>query len=104
MNANSNDQPIAVVGAGNLVSHLWRGGERQQTADYRFSIFRFKEGVQVTQKFRPSDLSDLVKLCQVLGFAIFDDGWISDDDRIALLSLVEDLDELTQNWSETSDG
>ena len=100
----STDQPIAVLGAGDLVSHVRRGDDPNDPANYRFNIFRFSQDLGATHEFRPSDLRDLVKLCQVLAFAITDDGWIPNDARHALLELFEDLDELTQNWSESNNG
>lgn len=89
---------------GDLVSHIRRSDETDEADDYRFSIFRYGENQQVTQDFRASDIRDFVKLCQVLAFAISDDGWLPDGPQEALLALFEDLDELTQAWGETNDG
>ena len=100
----SNDQPIAVIGAGDLVSHVRRGDDDSHPANYRFSICRFSKNLQVTHELRPCDLRDLIKLCQVLAFAIADDGWLPTDAQHALLALFEDLDELTQSWSKSNDG
>ena len=44
-----------------------------------------------------------MKLCQVLTFAIVDDGWSPPAVREALLELNERLDELTQSWKEPGD-
>lgn len=102
--AESNGQPIAVIGAGDLVSHVQRGDDGNGLSNYRFSIFRFSENLQTTHDLRSSDIHDLVKLCQVLAFAIADDGWLPTEGQHALLALFEDLDELTQSWSESNDG
>ena len=63
-------QPIAVLGAGDLVSHLHRGDDESDPANYRFSAFRFSRELEATHTFRPCDLRDMVKLCQVLAFTI----------------------------------
>ena len=97
-------QPIAVVGDGDLISHVHRGEDERDPNNYRFSIFRFDEEHKVTQALRPTDLRDLVKLCQVLAFSITDDGWLPPDAHHALLELFEDLDELTCGWSEAKNG
>ena len=97
-------QPIAVVGAGDLVSHVHRGANACDPANYRFCVFRLGRDLEVTQVLRPCDLQDMVKLCQVLAFSIADDGWVPADDREALAALADDLDELTQRWSKTTDG
>ncbi len=92
-------QPVAVLGAGNLVSHLHRENGADDASNYRFSVFRLTPELQATHELRPCDLPDLVKLCQVLAFAIADDGWIPSDSTDALRELFDDLDELTQRWS-----
>ena len=63
----SRTEPIAVLGAGDLVSHLHRGDDADDPANYRFSVFRLSQELQATHELRPSDLRDLVKLCQVSG-------------------------------------
>ena len=92
-------QPIAVVGAGDLVSHVHRGEDECDPENYRFSVFRFRQALEATHALRPCDLRDIVKLCQVLAFTIADDGWVPVDARQALIDLARDLDELTQQWS-----
>lgn len=98
-NPTRSTQPVAVLGAGELVSHLHRGENSDEPADYRFSVFRIAGGLQATHELRACDLLDLVKLCQVLAFAIDDDGWIQPDVREQLRELVADLDEITRKWS-----
>ncbi len=97
-------QPIAVVGAGDLVSHVQRGDDEHDPENYRFGVFRFCRDLETTQMLRPSDLRDMIKLGQVLAFTIADDGWISADAREGLIDLANDLDELTQRWSGTDNG
>ncbi len=100
----STEQPIAVLGAGDLISHVQRGDDSDDPSNYRFNIFRFGEDMQAMHDLRPCDLRDLIKLVQVLAFAITDDGWLPIEAQHALLALVEDLDELTQSWSVAIDG
>ena len=93
------EQPIAVLGAGELVSHLYRASDASGSANYRFNIFRLHCDLQTTHEFRPSNLPDLIKLCQVLAFAIEDDGWVCVATRERLRDLLNDLDEITRRWS-----
>lgn len=95
-------QPIAVLGAGKLVSHLYRHDSESGKSNYRFSVCRLTEALQTTHGLRPCDLPDLVKLCQVLAFAIEDDGWLSPAMRTELRSLFDELDEITCRWSEAA--
>ena len=97
-------KPIAVLGAGELVSHLHRVDDAHDPANYRFSVFRLSQKLHATHELRPCDLLDLVKLCQVLAFAIVDDGWIPSDASDSLRELFDQLDAVTQRWSNTDDG
>lgn len=90
---------MATLGAGDLVSHLHRSEDAGNPANYRFNVFRLSDDSQATHELRPCDLWDLIKLCQVLAFAIADDGWILEDTRKALRDLFEDLDALMGRWS-----
>ena len=90
-------QPHAVLGAGSLTSHVYRI-ERAGEVDYRFNCFRMNDELTVSHGLHPSDLRDLVKLCQVLSFTIADDGWLSQDVRLRLFMLAEQLDEVTRTW------
>ena len=102
--AVASGQPVAVVGAGDLVSHVQRVDDERDPENYRFSVFRFCRDLEATHALRPCDLRDMIKLCQVLAFTIADDGWISADTREVLIELANDLDELTQRWSGTDNG
>ena len=99
-NTKENEQRIAVIGSGDLVSHIIRSDEKNGLSRYRFNILRLSEDLEATHDLRPSDLRDIVKLCQVLTFAILDDGWADSQAQQSLLELNEQLDELTQTWAE----
>lgn len=91
-------QPVAVLGAGELVSHLYRHDDEHGRSEYRFSVNRLTDSLQTTSALRARDLSDLVKLSQVLAFAIEDDGWVSEARRRELRELFDDLDQVTRQW------
>ena len=97
-------EPIAVLGAGDLVSYLHRGNDAEDPANYRFSFFRLSQELPSTHELRPCDLPDVVKLCQILAFAIVDDGWIPRQTRDSLRELVDALDSVTRRWSNALDG
>jgi hypothetical protein len=91
-------RPYAVLGAGDLVSHLQRRCGDGDIACYRFNVFRIRSSEQVTHALRPRDLRSVVKLCQVVAFTIADDGWLDSDLRRELFQLAEELDEITRTW------
>lgn len=97
-------QPVAVLGAGELVSHLYRSDDEPDNENYQFNVFRLDRKLAATHSFRPSDLRDFVKLCQVLAFTVADDGWISTELRKELIDLTNELDEITQRWSDEING
>jgi hypothetical protein len=101
-NTMTTEQPVAVLGAGELVSHLYRASDPDSSANYRFNIIRLQSDLETTHKFRPSDLPDLIKLCQVLAFAIEDDGWVCVATRNRMRDLFNDLDEITRRWSQVN--
>jgi hypothetical protein len=100
----SRRKPIAVLGAGELVSHLHRGSDAHDCPDYQFSVFRLSRELQATHELRPCDLHHMVKLCQILAFAIVDDGWVSRQTSDELRELFHELDALTRRWSNEDDG
>ena len=59
----------------------------------------FKTAERVSHVLGPSDLRDIVKLCQVLAFTIADDGCLPADLRQQLFDLADDLDSITEQWS-----
>ena len=92
----SNHQPYAVVGAGPLVSTIWKRGHEQVGWQLRFSIARLssKDGGAL-RVFRPADVVHLAKLCQVLAATFVDDGCISPAERQQLQELAGKLDAIT---------
>ena len=98
----SSTQPLAVLGAGDLVSHLTRTDNGE--GHYQFNVIRFGPRAEATHALRPTDLHDLVKLCQVVAFAVVDDGWIAVEQRLALLDLIAKLDQITGEWSDSNHG
>lgn len=97
-------RPIAVLGAGDLVSHLMRLDNVVDDANYEFNAFRICGDLEATHVLRPSDLRNIVKLCQVLAFAIADDGWLTIGTRTDLYELANELDKITQKWSDHDNG
>ena len=89
-------QPLAVLGAGELVSHLHKIIDGELTAEYRFNVFRITSSDEVSHSLRTCDLLDLLKLCRVLAFAIADDGWITRSQRLALQRLSNQLDKVIE--------
>ena len=94
--------PCAVLGAGDLVSHLHRFIDPSGMAEYHFNVLRLDSTMQATHQFRPCDLLDMVKLCQVVTFAILDDGWISPEQQEQLIQLLNALQAMTESWSEVN--
>ena len=98
------DQPYAVLGSGDLASHLHRHNVDSDSKEYRFNVFRVEMDGRVTHNLGPRDLRSIVKLCQVLAFTIADDGWLSKDLRAELFELADDLDYITHQWSNRNHG
>lgn len=86
----------AVLGAGDLIASLNRSPSLD---DYQFQIARMDSTCRHVRALRSDDLRDLIKICQVITFAVVDDGWISAPVRHDLLKLNEELDQLTRTWS-----
>ena len=103
-NSNSNREPVAVVGAGDLISHLFRTTNDMSEAEYRFGLMRLETDLEATHSLRSSDLRDIVKLCQVLAISILDDGWLDGNQSFVIEELVQSLDEITHHWNETNYG
>ena len=97
--------PCAVLGADELVSQLVRIVKDADSMAYAFNILRVDlDGTEAVPSFRPEDLRSLVKLCQVMAFAILDDGWVSDDCRTELTQLWHELDAVTSKWNRGPNG
>ena len=103
-NGSCSDKPIAVVGAGDLISHVFRNNDESNEVEYRFGILRLEDDLKVTHSIRPCDLRDIVKLCQVLAITILDDGWLDRNQNQVIEELLQSLDEITRRWSETAHG
>ena len=96
MTFENRPKPYCMVGAGELASALWKTGDQVAGWRYRFNLFRMpSRSGRVSQLFRPADLTDIVKLCQVLAATLVDDGCLSPADRRALKQLVANLEQIT---------
>lgn len=96
---NAKSSPIAVLGAGDLVSHLRRTADSfdgEVGSSYSFNVFREASSGRVTHSLNVDNLSDLLSLCYVLAFAILDDGWVSEEQRDELQQLITKLDSIRQ--------
>lgn len=92
-------KPYSFVGAGRLTSMLWKTGDEHSGVRYRFNIVRGPSLLEsFNPLFEPADLSDLVKLAQVMASVIADDGCLQADDRKRLRWLIKELDALTRRW------
>ena len=103
MNTDSNSRnqkPYMMLGAGELVSSVWKSGDERAGWNYRFNIYKMSQrNGRVLQLFQPSDVQDLVKLCQVLAVALSDDGCVSAEQHHLLATLAADLDTITSQES-----
>ncbi len=98
-------RPHAVLGSGDLVSHLRRFTDDEGATDYVFNVIQFRsESLEASHALRPEDLRSVVKLCQVMAFTVADDGWVQPQLREELFQLASELDELTQRWTRENDG
>lgn len=89
-------RPYAMLGAGQIVSALWKDGDERSGWSYRFNIYRSNPSSgKVSQLLRPGDVKDLAKLCQVLAAVLADDGCLPDSQRRELAQLAQQLDVIT---------
>lgn len=89
--------PHALVGAGDLVSGIWKVGQGDESY-YRFNVYRLaRENGAVLQFFDPGNVADLVKLCQVLASVLADDGCLPESRRRELAVLARLLDRITRS-------
>jgi hypothetical protein len=95
--------PYAIVGAGPLVSHVWKRGDERSGWFYRYNIFRVssKNG-RVSQLLAPTDIISLAKLSRVLALALLDDGCTAMETRRDLAKLADILTPLCEERDETS--
>jgi hypothetical protein len=89
-------KPYEKVGAGELVSSVWKQGCELSNWRYRFNVCRMsvRDG-RVSRLLRPSDLASMVKLCQVLAATLAADGCMPAAERRELTALAAKLDEIT---------
>lgn len=87
-------KPYAMVGAGRLVSTLWKSGDPQAGWRYHFNLFRITGRGQVGQLFSPDDVIDLIKLTRVLASTLAEDGCLSTVRRRELTRLAALLDNI----------
>lgn len=100
--ATNGHKPYAMIGAGPLSSALYKTGDELTGWRYSFNIHRtdFATG-SVSNWLHPSDLLNVAKLIQVIGFEILADGCIDSHQRSTLQSLVNKLDEITKSENRT---
>ncbi|MDQ3329256.1 MAG: hypothetical protein M3552_01165 [Planctomycetota bacterium] len=88
-------KPYATMGAGPLVSTLWKQGEARGGWRYRFNLFRMSSQTgHVSQTFRPQDVPDLVKLVRLLAFSLAEDGCLDAELRSDLMCLSGCIDDV----------
>ena len=87
-------RPMELVGAGPLVSSIWKLGGEHSIWRYRFNIVRRTMGrSHLTELFRPDDLIHFIKLIQVLAAVLTADGCLTPAERTLLSKLAAELDE-----------
>ena len=93
-NRPGDPRPMELVGAGPLMSSIWKLGGVESGWRYRFNVVRrSSEHGRFTDLFQPNDLLHFIKLIQVLAAVIADDGCLSQSERIILRGLAVRLDE-----------
>jgi hypothetical protein len=86
--------PIELVGAGRLISSIWKLGGVESGWRYRFNVVRrSKDRCHFTDLFQPNDLIHFIKLIQVLAAVISADGCLTPAERTMLTGLAVKLDE-----------
>ena len=104
MSQNVKKTPVATVGAGKLSAHIWKRGDARNGWRLRYSLFRQnpKSG-HVTQLYRPTDVTDLAKLCHVLAIVLLDDGCLANRERQELRQVADLLKTVTDVLDESRD-
>ncbi|MEJ7596203.1 MAG: hypothetical protein WKF77_32245 [Planctomycetaceae bacterium] len=98
-------KPMMLVGAGPLISAIWKLGNEESGWRYRFNVVRqsVSNGC-VTDLFQPVDLIHFVRLIQVLAVEIANDGCLTHDERMMLRSLTRQLDEILGGAADETEG
>lgn len=87
-------RPIELVGAGHLMSRIWKLGGVASGWRYRFNVVRQSSNHEhFTDLFQPNDLIHFIKLIQVLAAVISADGCLTPAERTMLTGLAVKLDE-----------
>ena len=85
---------MVLVGAGPLISPVWKSGSENTGWRFRFAIFRWlKKKSRGSTVLHPLDLLHLVKLIQVLAAVMVEEGCITPTERIVLKRLAFKLDQ-----------
>lgn len=85
-------KPIAILGAGKLVSSVWKDIASVDSA-MRFNLYRTGANGRVGYRFRPSDVHDLLKVVRLLAVTILDEGGCRSDERSEFKAVVAMLDQ-----------
>ena len=97
-------RPMEIVGAGPLLSTIWKLGDEHAGLRYRFSLTRQTSDRSVfTDLFQPLDLVNFIKLIQVLAAVIADDGCLNQAERTTLKKLAKQLDDLLKGATVAAD-
>ena len=87
-------RPMEIVGAGPLISTIWKLGDEHTGWRYRFNLTRQTSSKSVfTDLFQPLDLVNFIKLIQVLAAVIADDECLTQAERTTLRNLAAQLDD-----------
>jgi len=87
-------KPMMLVGAGPLISAIWKLGDEESGWRYRFNVVRQSAPSGcVTDLFQPVDLIHFVRLIQVLATEIANDGCLTHDVHLMLRNLAQRLNE-----------
>ena len=105
MHVRQNDpRPMEIVGAGPLLSAIWKLGDEQSGWRYRFNVTRQTSNKGVfTDLLQPGDLIHFIKLIQVLAFVIADDGCLTQNERTTVKKLSARLDDLLEGATVEAD-
>lgn len=95
---------MEIVGAGPLLSTIWKLGDERSGWRYRFNLTRQTTDRSVfTDLFQPGDLIHFIKLIQVLAAVIADNGCLNQADRTTLKNLATQLDDLLKGANVEAD-
>ena len=95
---------MEIVGAGPLLSTIWKLGDEHTGWRYRFNLTRQTPNKSVfTDLFQPLDLVNFIKLIQVLATVIADDGCLNQAERTTLKSIAQQLDDLLKGAAVEAD-